>query len=164
MNENKEKAIGFTGTRHGMTDDQKRTLTRFIGEDLWYIEFHHGCCEGSDEEAARIARALEYVVAGHPPINDSYLMKDMTLNDVLYKPKGYISRNHDIVDETNLLIATPNIMADLSGLRNNNRSGTWSTINYAIENKCNYVIIFPDGSIRRNDAKGDGRQAKERGS
>ena len=57
------------------------------------------------------------------------------------KPKPYLERNKDIVDETGLLIATPKGEEIV-------RSGTWSTIRYARKNHKKIIIIMPNGNLR----------------
>ncbi len=54
-------------------------------------------------------------------------------------PKTYFARNRDIVDAADLLIATPfnNFEED--------RGGTWYTVNYARKRKKPIVIVWPTG-------------------
>jgi hypothetical protein len=57
------------------------------------------------------------------------------------------SRNHDIVDETELLIACPGELAEAV------RSGTWATVRYARKLGRPIVIFWPDGSVTGEPAK-----------
>jgi hypothetical protein len=55
--------------------------------------------------------------------------------------KPYLSRNKDIVLETELLIATPGEEEEQI------RSGTWSTVRYARSLKRMINIVLPDGRV-----------------
>lgn len=54
-------------------------------------------------------------------------------------PEDLLARNRDIVDETEILIACPGHMHEEL------RSGTWSTIRYAVKIQRPHIIIWPDG-------------------
>ena len=62
-------AIGFTGTRYGMTVAQRRTLRSLLANGAGR-EFHHGDCVGADAEAHDIAVALGIEPVIHPPVID----------------------------------------------------------------------------------------------
>ena len=146
--------IGFTGTQVGMTDKQKQhvysSLSRHIngntlipikdrGVPLITPEFHFGDCIGADEESAEMAEKLNYILVSHPPTND--LKRAFCNYDIQLAPKPYLQRNHDIVDEVNIMIATPK--EDKEQLR----SGTWATIRYTKKMNKGLTIIMPDGQI-----------------
>lgn len=132
--------IGFTGTQVGMTDKQKAVFTTFRER---ITEFHHGCCIGADYDAHKIVQNNQYVkIILHPPENNIKMAMNIFGHETR-KPKPYLIRNHDIVDESELLIATPK--ENLEQLR----SGTWATIRYAIKKGKPVVIILPDGRIRK---------------
>ena len=131
---------GFTGTRNGMTVLQKDLFTRIVNcfRAMGVIAFHHGDCIGSDGEASAIVDIVMGVVGctivGHPPDRDS--LRGYARCDEVRDKKPFIERDHDIVDETNILIATPATLYELQ------RSGTWATIRYA--QRCNRpVVIIP---------------------
>ncbi len=118
--------IGFTGTREGMTDRQKDEFRRvlnlhIIGETE--NEFHHGDCIGADYDAAKIAFELGCQLVSHPPTNDS--KRAFITSHVVLPAKPYIARNHDIVNQTERMIASPKENDEVI------RSGTWATIRYA---------------------------------
>ena len=105
--------IGFTGTKSGMTEDQKQTLFHiFLYWDIPNrFNFHHGNCVGADEEAAefvknlRIENIRDTWVIAHPP-KDKKLESKFESDE--YRPrKPYIPRNHDIVDESEFMFACP---------------------------------------------------------
>lgn len=137
--------VGFTGTQVGMTVKQAGIIDKFLTELLnKYLlithdspfEFHHGDCIGSDEEAAAIAFEIGYKICCHPPINPTK-RAFFHNNDVMYDLKGYIDRNHDIVDSCDILIATPKEKEEQL------RSGTWATIRYARKTGKPVEIIYP---------------------
>lgn len=142
--------LGFTGTRDGMTSYQLDRLQVFLELfGVWFIECHHGDCLGSDEqfhELINIFRsrrgAVTYSIHVHPPRNSS--LRAFCEADILYPPKDYIPRNHDIVDQTHLLIATPNDDHERQ------RSGTWATIRYARQTWRDTYIIYPMGDIKHH--------------
>jgi len=135
--------VGFTGTQNGMTAEQLRTFGEII-KKLRIDEFHHGDCVGADKEAVE---AVIYVqpdvhVVCHPPENPS--KRAFTSFNETRDEKPYLVRNHDIVDECGLLIATPWEYAEEL------RSGTWATIRYARKSGKRIVVIYPDGTLQYN--------------
>ena len=131
--------VGFTGTQKGMTWQQIKEVNREILL-LSPSEFHHGDCIGADEEAQKIAYRLSCSIHIHPPIIST--KRAFTSGNVLYMPKPYLERNHDIVNAVYVLIACPKGKETL-------RSGTWATIRYAISKKIRTIIIYPNGVIER---------------
>jgi hypothetical protein len=130
------KVLGFTGTRHGMTEAQHaETKRRLVGAE----KLHHGDCIGSDEQAHEIAGELGIYRISHPP-KDSRLRAFCDAEEVR-EPKDYLPRDYDIVDESQELIATPSTFHEVL------RSGTWTTIRYATQQGKPLTIIFPDGSV-----------------
>lgn len=145
--------VGFTGTQDGMTQIQKEELKKALKQilDSTGIEqFHHGCCEGADEEAHEIVMELDKENAlfannpiniyGHPSI---LRKKDKPFIGYakVYLPKDPLKRNKDIVNEIEMLIATPKEDHEVL------RSGTWSTIRCARKGKKPITIIYPNGKI-----------------
>ena len=136
--------VGFTGTQGGMTPLQKLEFASRLPQILG-VEFHHGDCIGSDEEADKIVRrtCLNHRVIVHPPVKDAKRAWVALFDeDVLLDPKDYIPRNHDIVDAVEEMFATP------KGLEEERRSGTWATIRYAWKVEKPITIIFPDGTTK----------------
>lgn len=129
--------IGFTGTRHGMTDAQIEGFSKYLADAE---EFHHGDCVGADWQAADAAwRRCGVKVVCHPP-TESGLRAWTDFNDVTHKPRPYLARNRAIVDACHHLIACPQSAVE------EQRSGTWSTVRYAVKIGKPVTIIFPDGS------------------
>ena len=158
--------IGFTGTQMGMTVLQKRMLyfittpsgmiypnhKKFVDSPVnaptlhGESEFHHGDCIGADEESHHIVRIFSphTSIFIHPPIKENKRANTynrLAPNQYLMPLKDYLDRNKDIVDDTEILIGTPEGMEEVT------RSGTWSTIRYAMKQKHPVFIIYPDGSV-----------------
>lgn len=138
--------VGFTGTQRGMTDEQKARVDLLLAElAVDAAEFHHGDCVGADAEAHDLAEnhCLDIVI--HPPDNDK--ARAFCTGGEVREPKPYLDRNHDIVEETVVLIACPNGAEQM-------RSGTWATVRYARskiyqgEQQLTYIIT-PSGEIKR---------------
>lgn len=131
--------IGFTGTRDGMTDSQKKVLAHLLYA-LGAQILHHGDCIGADEDAHNIARENNVEVVIHPPTVDG--LRAFCLGaSYVHRPRPYHERNRAIVDDTEFLIATP-AGDEVS------TSGTWSTIRYARKHGKPLAIIMPDGSTK----------------
>lgn len=130
--------IGFTGTRKGISRNQELLLRKFFSafnQDA-EIEFHHGCCVGSDTNFHHLVREIFWNcrIIGHPPANDYLMSNDLDFDDV-FRPQEYMVRNRHIVDSAEILIATPEGEEIL-------RSGTWATIRYALKKADKSVFIF----------------------
>ena len=127
--------VGFTGTRKGMNSKQILALQEVLEElapedNIMMDEFHHGDCEGADEQADNIAWQYFNHVVIHPPIDVKYRAylgyePDYTGFYKILKPKEYLERNKDIVDAVDVLIFAPETKEEEL------RSGTWSTVRYA---------------------------------
>lgn len=132
--------IGFTGTQHGMTVEQKTALEAIFIR-LRVKEFHHGDCIGADEEAHEIARGHTDTIVIHPPDKDDKRAFCTVAKVNRREPKPYLKRNEDIVRESDLLIAAPYESTEKW------RSGTWATVRYARRARVSLMIIQPDGFI-----------------
>lgn len=138
-----EPIIGFTGTQDGMTPLQRRAV-RFILFNHWMYgahQFHHGDCIGSDKEADDISKEIPgYETWLHPPTDPR--KRAFCRAKITFPPRPYLERNRDIVENSNIIIATPKGPEEL-------RSGTWSTIRYARKDPeiRKIYIIYPDGQI-----------------
>lgn len=144
--------IGFTGTRRGLSEAQWHWLKRIIRERIFRGSpcdshtFHHGCCVGADAQAHGIVRDItkdgfiRIAKIGHPPLDTRHKSTIRDYED-LRPPAPYLDRNHDIVDECDLLIACPHGPEEMRG------SGTWATVRYARKQLRPIVFIWPDGSV-----------------
>lgn len=132
-----------------MTDPQKRQLMLVLKE--YSGQFHHGDCLGADEQANDMAvnsvrpiatNTPRYHIVIHPPSDDKIRAYCNPEGCEIRLEKPYITRNHEMIDETDRLIATPKtVQEELMG------SGTWATIRYARKLKRPVMVIFPDGSF-----------------
>lgn len=140
----KEKLrIGFTGTEVGMTEAQRESFQRLIQLPKpisEFHQFHHGDCIGSDEQAHNMVKSLGGITIHiHPPLDPK--KRAFCTGDVIHELRPYLERNKDIVDSSNILIATPR------SSKEEVRSGTWATIRYARRRSKLILIIYPDGKI-----------------
>ena len=127
--------VGFTGTRRGMSGNQKAELEQLLQELQPESEyFHHGDCVGSDAQAHEIASRLGYEIIIHPPENSS-ARAFCKGSEVTLPPLPYLIRNHRIVELCHVLIA-----ATLSSTEEQ-RSGTWATVRYAKSNNRKVHIL-----------------------
>lgn len=115
--------VGFTGSREGMSPEQKRDLMSFF-DDHTVLEVHHGDCIGADADFHELCsqHVSTPKIIIHPP-NNPTLRAYKT--GIICDPKPYLERNKDIVDVCQVLIACPKTKQEEL------RSGTWSTIRYA---------------------------------
>lgn len=136
---NQFEKVGMTGTRQGMTLIQREMFrTHLI---LFQAkEVHEGDCVGADIEAAVIAKGLNLRVVSHPPVNPKY--RGYGPFDEERALASYLIRNENIVNSTQILIATP------KGMHEELRSGTWACIRYAFKKARPLCIIFPNGETR----------------
>lgn len=132
--------VGFTGSRYGCTVAAQAALERLL-RDLAPPELHHGDCIGADELAASIAMRLGARLIAHPPLNPKYRGQAAKLPGTEVRPAAdYLDRNEHIVNETDVLVGCP-IMPE------QRRSGTWSAIRYARQQRKPRFVIYGDGSI-----------------
>lgn len=129
--------LGFSGTRSGMSE-QQRVIVRDLIAAIAPTEAHHGDCLGSDEQFHQLVAgtgAIRLVV--HPPENPR--LRAWCKGDEIKPALPYLERNRAIVAASNLLVATP-ASAMVTG-------GTWFTINEAIRMERRTIIIHRDGRV-----------------
>jgi hypothetical protein len=140
--------IGFTGSRWGMGEVRK-PIVSYIADKLKVSKAGHGMCAGGDTEFHDLIRALKRKVwiKGYPPTEQGKFFVNRKC-DELQEPKEYLDRDRDIVDEADVMIATPETAEE------KRRSGTWYTIRYAKKviksgkGKCKKLyIVKPDGKV-----------------
>jgi hypothetical protein len=132
--------IGFTGTQSGMTLKQQGEVMRWLNRLLVVGQQHgfvHGMCIGADEQAHKLAWALKYVISGWPANVGKTMNCNLAEFARVHDPKPPLERNHDIVGESDLLIAAPRERAEVQ------RSGTWATIRYARARGLTTLMVWP---------------------
>ena len=128
--------IGVTGTREGSTDSQLKAVIEFMETLGTGHELHHGDCCGVDIEVATVAKNLGWTVVCHPPVSD--YLRAYHESDEFRQPHGYLRRDRNIVDETELLIVVPlHTEWQSSG-------GTWYTHDYAVKLGRPVHIFYPE--------------------
>lgn len=125
--------IGFTGTRRGLTEYQKRKLIDYLRQ--YRGVFRHGDCKGADAEAQALARALGYHIIAIPCTLTA--QRAFCTADEVRASAPPLARNRVIVDESSALVACP------SGMQEELRSGTWATVRYARKRGIPCLIIPP---------------------
>jgi hypothetical protein len=130
--------LGFTGTKQGMTPKQFNEVVKLL------VQFkpdrvHHGDCVGSDEDFHTIATNNGYYRHIHPPIKERY--RAFCEGDYAEEPGEYLVRDQEMVDQVQLLIATPN------GFKERVRSGTWATVRRARKKGIPIYIVHPNGWV-----------------
>lgn len=131
--------IGFTGTQKGMTAEQSGMLRSILKDyDPDETAMHLGDCIGADKEAHHIADLYDFWLFCHPPVNKS--KRAFCKYHFVEVPKEYLERNKDIVDSSDMLIATPGEAQEVM------RSGTWSTVRYARRRGLEGIVVLPDGT------------------
>lgn len=135
--------VGFSGTREGMTAEQRKTFREFI-TILQPQEFHHGDCIGADAQADEMVhyQVPECEVIIHPPTAPTY--RAWCTEGLVLPLKPYLQRNRDIVDATGLLIIT----ANKDKVPNPIKGGTFYTYNYAFSQNRIVVAISVKGYLR----------------
>jgi len=143
----KERHIGFTGTREGMSDHQKETFAGILKtakllselEDE-VIVFHHGDCKGADADAHAIALELGCSVIIHPPVKRIMRAYCQGAREIL-PPEDYLERDRCIVDSVSGMIAAPK--SDKEEVR----SGTWYTVRYARKTNKRVILLNRESQV-----------------
>jgi hypothetical protein len=125
--------IGVTATRKGLSESQLRYFREYLSPgDV----VHHGDCIGGDEQLDQIAKEAGCRRVAHPcTLSGQRAFCDC---EEIRDAKPPIVRNHDIVNEVQVILAFP------SSRTEQRRSGTWATIRYAaMRNRSALHIIYP---------------------
>jgi len=130
--------FGFTGNRTGLSVAQQAWLADLLS---FRHTLHHGACVGADEAAHHLAMAYGAKVVVHPPLDRKHMMVLIAHRPIqVLPPREYLKRNQDIVTATDLLLACPIGEERL-------RSGTWSTVRYAVNVGRPVLICHPNGRL-----------------
>lgn len=132
--------IGFTGNRFGLTQEQKHQIILIL-DKYDNLILSHGDCVGSDTDFHNIC--VDYKnkhsnkkisIHIYPPDNPK--LRAFNKADILMQEKPYLDRNLDIVKNSSILIACP-----VDKNKEELRSGTWSTIRKARQQKLEIHIL-----------------------
>ena len=127
--------IGFTGTRKKLSYHQAVGIHDFLRDlPAGNHTLHHGDCISADQTAGVWAQHYGLQVVIHPPTDPKF--RGFASYGLILPKKPYLQRNHDIVDQTEMLLATPDGPET-------QRSGTWATVRYARKKGKPVVIILP---------------------
>ncbi len=135
--------VGMTGTQEGMTLEQIGAMARFLAQFRSFVG-HHGDCVGADAQFDGIARAalgFEHMVIHPCHLTDKRAHCTVGPRDLVRPTLGPLQRNEIIVRECELLVATPK--EDSMQLR----SGTWTTVRYAIKAGKPVWVILRNGAL-----------------
>jgi hypothetical protein len=127
--------LGVTGTRSGMSEDQKLKVIEFLDSQA-FSELHHGDCVGVDVEVAELAKHKGIRIVCHPPLKDE--LRGWFDSDQTNPPLSYFARNRNIVDQTDQLLVVPFQTSP------QDNGGTWYTFDYAKKKGKPTTVIFPD--------------------
>jgi hypothetical protein len=127
--------IGVTGTREGANDDQLLRVISFMESLGTGHELHHGDCTGVDIQIAAVAKQLGWRIVCHPPRMTE--TQGYFGGDEVREPLGYLQRDRNIVDQTELLLVVP--------LQNKwqPKGGTWYTHDYAVKKGKTVEVFYP---------------------
>lgn len=134
--------IGFTGSRAGMTPEQRVAVVDVLAGP-GVVAAHHGMCVGADETFNGFCHDLGIPVTGHPST-----LKRFTADcpvDELRPELPPLERNQNIVKAGTVLLAAPKESREPPPARG---QGTWSTVRYARKRGARRIVVMPDGTIR----------------
>lgn len=135
--------VGFTGTQVGMTPAQVLRVREILivsfpdPSEMWGL---HGDCIGADAEFHQIVRRLGGKIWLHPPTNPA--KRAFCDYDRIETPAEYKTRNHAIVDHSEVMLATPKEASEVQ------RSGTWATARYAKKQR-ELSVVYPNGELEK---------------
>lgn len=137
--------VGFTGTRTELPEPQLQSLRFWLGMRRLHsgMRSRSGDCVGGDKAFHGIVKGFGWYTIGHIP--SATQLRAFCDYDEVLKPLPYLTRNRDIVEESNIIVACP------KEFEHQPRGGTWYTIDYARKVGKPLLIIYPDGSRVRNE-------------
>lgn len=134
--------LGMTGNRNGISTEAKKFLINFLNTRE-IQEVHHGDCLGADADFHNLCQERNIKIIIHPP--DDNKLRAYCKSDNILPSKKYIDRNHDIINETDTLIAFPPTEIEIL------RSGSWATIRYAKKKNKKLFIVYPSGNAENEN-------------
>jgi hypothetical protein len=141
-------SVSVTGTRSGMTKQQKDRLKLLIGQ-LQPTTLMHGDCVGADADAHEIARAAGLTVEIFPcDLHTQRARCDVITGPTTIHPIAKpLARNNAMVARADLTIAFPRSKKEqLRG------SGTWQTVRRCRLARKRFLVVYPDGDVEASSA------------
>jgi hypothetical protein len=151
--------LAFTGTRRGLTPAQLAALRVVLAEIRFHNSVvHNGAAEGADEEMLDL---LAEGLAGRPtvhlwPCNRERqqwafewalaFSKALHPSARVHPTAPPLERNRRMVAAASVVVACPDGPERL-------RSGTWSTVRAARRRGREVVLVWPDGSVTREEPR-----------
>ena len=141
--------IGFTGTRNGMTEKQvskiHTLLTGFVGEiNPALILGLHGDCIGADDDFNMLCLSENIKTLCRPCTFEN--MRAHRTSQQIAEPETPMQRNRKITAQADVMIACPPNYTEIK-----RGSGTWATIKFSRRAKKPLYIIFPDGTMLKEN-------------
>ena len=140
--------LGFTGTRHGMTPEQRLAVREFVTK-LRPNRVVHGDCIGADYDFDNICAELK-IPRGIRPSTIAHTRAHCEERgaEALAEPIAPLARDRLIVEDSTQMLGVPKLA------RQERRSGTWATLRYAVGKRPTHIIP-PDGSVKEWAFVGD---------
>lgn len=141
--------LGFSGSRHGITDIQRDKLSQHVDhlthhfDGVGEVIGRHGNCIEGDEEFDAICVA-QGVATECLPSNWESTQSKKTAAKVLGTPPWPppFKRNSNIIKIIDELVACPR-----GSVEEDNSRGTWDAVAKARERGLKVTVILPDGTI-----------------
>jgi hypothetical protein len=136
--------IGFTGTRQGMTDEQKLMVMDMLTQ-LEPAQVFHGDCTGADADFDYICKGLGIIREIYPG-TDSYGLSPTRAYcdaEIQHPSLPYLVRDKIIAEK-----GVDGLMACPKSVHEERRSGTWATVRYARKLGRRVWILYPGGSFK----------------
>lgn len=139
--------VGFAGTSRGMTKPQRRRVKKILelaSASLGANHFIHGGDQGAEEEAARIASGLGYVLVERPSDepNGSHVHSTEVTSHIVHPARPPLERYASILGDADILLAAPHTMTPAP------RSRTWAEVLAARRAGVPEIVVFPDGTFK----------------
>jgi len=135
--------VGFTGTRSGMTPEQRRAVGALLAV-LKPERVVHGDCIGADDDFDWLC-SLRGIARGIRPCTAPDSLRahcERNGATALALPERPMMRNRHIVDDADVMIACPPTRQRIKS-----GSGTWATIGFAERALRKLFVVYPDGEI-----------------
>lgn len=132
-----------------MTQEQKASFLQVVSR-LRYLSitdrtstvtFSHGGCVGADHEAHNLllTRQMGFRVEIYPASDVDWKYVSRDKGAIKYPPAPALERNREIVNRSQILLAAPKTNSQVL------RSGTWSTVRYAIGRGVPVLLLKREG-------------------